>query len=104
MSQPEDGVGPDEELLGSVQVDTASLLLVDPGHLPADVVARLLTPGADGRTPGIVLGLVGDGMYDVVSFPGGIEVADPYGAHGYPHEAISLKQWTDLRASEQDAG
>lgn len=78
MNQPKDDGGRDEELLlGSVQVQTASLLLVDPGHLPADVVARLLTPDADGHTPGMVLGLAGDGMYDVVSAPGVIGVVDP---------------------------
>lgn len=78
MSHPEDAVGPDEELLlGSVHIQTASLLLVDPAHLPAGLVARLLTPDVGGRAPGMVLGLVGDGMYDVVSTPGGSRSPTP---------------------------
>jgi len=86
----------DETDLGSVEVQTAALLLVDPCHLPVETVRRLLTPDERGIAPALLVGLIGDGTYDIVSTPGAVEVLDPYGDHGYPHHSIDEGQWREL--------
>ncbi|MEJ5945623.1 hypothetical protein WDZ17_10000 [Pseudokineococcus basanitobsidens] len=92
---PDDGL--DEEVpLGAVRVETAALLLVDPAHLPSDLVTRLLTPVGGGQAPGMVVALAGDGAYDVISTPDGLGIVDPYRAEGFPHESISASAWVRL--------
>lgn len=87
----------EEAVVGAVRVNTASLLLVDPGHLPAELVSRLLTERDCGRgAPGLLVSLLWDGESQVISTPDGIEVLDPYGDEAYPHPAITRQDWTHL--------
>lgn len=89
---------------GSVLVDSGHLLIVDPCHLPPDLLQTLSTPNAYGYTPAVVVQTpMGDGLYEVQGRPGCLEVVDPYAEPGdedpsggwYPVDGRNLaKQWS----------
>lgn len=67
------------EVLGEIPVDSGRVLLVDPCHLPPDLVERLTSPNPYGVTVAAVVDTpTGDGLYPVVSEPGALVVLDPY--------------------------
>ena len=75
---------------GDVPVDSGHLLIVDPCHLPPDLVARLTRPNEHGVTLGVVVSTPsGDGFYPVVGESGALVVLDPL------HDADHPAAWGD---------
>ncbi|SIR12931.1 hypothetical protein [Micromonospora avicenniae] len=73
------------EDLGRVPVDSGRLLVVDPCHLPPELVARLTRPNEHGTTLAAIVGTPhGDGWYPVVGEPGALAILDPH--HDYDSE------------------
>jgi hypothetical protein len=70
---------PDDDDLGEIPVDTGRVLLVDPCHLPPDLVERLTSPNPYGVTVAAVVNTPhGDGLYPLASEPGALVLLDPY--------------------------
>lgn len=77
----------EDEHLGDVPVDSGTLLIVDPCHLPPEVLEAIARPNRHGVTLATVVATpLGDGMYGVYSTPEGLVVGDPYGPGGRWHE------------------
>lgn len=65
--------------LGRVLVDSGHILIVDPCHLPPELLRKLTTPNAYGVTVGTLVATpCGDGAYPVEGGPYGLAVVDPY--------------------------
>lgn len=67
---------------GDVLVDSGRVFIVDPAHLPPELVAKLTTPNEYGRTAAVMAQTPsGDGAYTVLSEPGfGLTVMDRHAA------------------------
>ena len=62
---------------GDVPVDSGHLLIVDPCHLPSDLVARLTRPNPHGVTAAVLVATPsGDGFYPVIGEGGALVVLD----------------------------
>ena len=64
---------------GRVPVDSGQLLIVDPTHLPADLVRRLVRSNEFGVRVALQIDTPsGDGWYDVVGEEGALVILDPH--------------------------
>lgn len=79
-TQPTTTATPDAEpddvaLLGVLPVDSGHVLIVDPCHLPDELVAALTSPNEHGVTVGVMAPtLVGDGLFPVIHDEFGLAV------------------------------
>jgi hypothetical protein len=63
---------------GRIPVDSGHLLIVDPAHLPADLLRRLVQPNEFGVRAALQIATPsGDGWYDVVGEEGALAILDP---------------------------
>ncbi|WP_225753969.1 hypothetical protein [Actinotalea sp. Marseille-Q4924] len=78
---------------GDVPVDSGHLLIVDPCHLPPDLVASLTRPNRHGVTAAALVATPsGDGLYPVIGERGALVVLDPH------HDDTDPASWGDGRA------
>jgi hypothetical protein len=54
-----DTIAPEPNCLGQVPIDSGRLLLVDPCHIPDDLLATLTTPNEYGVVVGVMLAVPG---------------------------------------------
>lgn len=64
---------------GRVPVDSGRLLILDPRHLPTEVVSALTTPCEHGVSAGIVVATpAANSLLAVAGFDGDLVIFDPY--------------------------
>lgn len=82
---------------GAIPVDTGRILLVDPTHIPDDLLRKLTTPNEFGVTVGIMVGTPdGDGAFNVTGTPCGLEIDDPCA-----EEDDSESRWSTVAMPEE---
>lgn len=83
---------------GDVPVDSGRLLIVDPCHLPPDLVHHLTRPNACGVTTAVLVSTPsGDGFYPVIGEGGALVVLDPH------HSANDPSRWGAGQINREDA-